>query len=57
MLVLLKERGLSRAEFGRLGGFCERTVRRIMKGERELRELEYRGLMSLPKKRGPKKRE
>lgn len=54
---LLKERGLTRADFRRLGGFSDRTIDRIYNGTRKLSELEQRGLESLSKKRGRKKKQ
>jgi hypothetical protein len=50
----LEERGLTRRDLERLGSFSARTVRRIFAGERKLSELEWRGIESMPKKRGPK---
>jgi len=50
----LKERGMSRKDLQKAGDFSPRTVARIMTGERSLSDMEVRGLLSYPKKRGPK---
>lgn len=44
---LLRERGISRTDFMDMGAFSARTVARIHSGERQLSELELRGLMTI----------
>lgn len=47
----LKRRGISRKEFkALLGGASDRTIDRIHNGERQLSELELRGLLTVNNK-------
>ena len=53
---ILKDRGLTVREFARLLNCSERQARYYVHGEKALSELEYRGLESLPRTRGRKKK-